>query len=121
LEEAGFIKEDIRKLAKIEKLSNWNTPAQACLASRIPYGTPITKNALEKVYKAEEALKKLGFKIVRVRHHGIIARIEIGEEEINKAFQKDIKANILKSLKKLGWAYVTVDLNGYRTGSLNIF
>ncbi|MCK9582339.1 MAG: ATP-dependent sacrificial sulfur transferase LarE [Endomicrobiales bacterium] len=121
LEKAGLTKEDIRKLAKIEKLSNWNTPAQACLASRIPYGTPITKDALEKVHKAEEELKKLGFKIVRVRHHGTIARIEIGEEEINKAFQKDIKANILKSLKKLGWAYVTVDLNGYRTGSLNIF
>jgi len=121
LEEAGFTKEDIRKLAKRKKLSNWNTPAQACLASRIPYGTPITKNALEKVHKAEEALKKLGFNIVRVRHHGTIARIEVGEDEINKVLNRDIRTSILKSLKKLGWAYITIDLSGYRSGSLNIF
>jgi len=121
LEKSGFTKEDIRKLSKDENLKNWNTPAQACLASRIPYGTQITKDSLNKVHKAEEALKKLGFKVVRVRHHGAIARIEVGENEINKLLQNNIRKNILTVFKKLGWTYITIDLNGYHTGSLNIF
>ena len=121
LEKACFTKEDIRKLSKSENLKNWNTPAQACLASRIPYGTTITKDVLNKVHKAEEALKKLGFKIVRVRHHGAIARIEVGENEINKLLQKNVRTNISTTFNKLGWAYTTIDLNGYHTGSLNIF
>ncbi len=119
LEDAGLTKKDIRILSKKLNLSTWNKPSSACLASRFPYYTEITKKALEQVKKAEDFLFKLGMRIIRVRHHGSIARIEAGTEEM-QLIQKDFLNNkISEYLKSLGYKYVCLDMEGYRTGSMN--
>jgi pyridinium-3,5-biscarboxylic acid mononucleotide sulfurtransferase len=115
---AGITKGEIRKFSRAIKLPNWNYPAQACLASRLPYGTEISAKVLNRIEKGEAFLKNKGFKVFRVRHHGDIARIEIGKNEIKKLFSVNTGA-LASFFKKLGWRYVTVDLEGYRTGSLN--
>ena len=117
LQEAGLTKNDIRSLSKKMKLPTWDKPSLACLASRIPYGTPLKKEDLEKVNKAEQYLRKLGFKQVRVRHYGDTVRIEIEKNKI-RAFVARRPSPAVK-LKKIGYKYITLDMEGYRTGSMN--
>lgn len=119
LQEAGFTKSDIRELARELGLPNWDKPSFACLSSRIPYGTHITESVLTRVDAAEQVLRELGFRQLRVRHHGDIARIEVAEEEIRRFLDADVRESVTKRLKQLGYLYVTVDLEGYRTGSMN--
>jgi len=119
LEEAMFTKEDIRSLSKRLGLPTWNKPSFACLASRFPYGMKITSGNLIKVAKAERFLRKSGITQVRVRHHDNIARIEVLEEDIPKLFGEESRRKIISYFKKLGYSYVAVDLEGYRTGSMN--
>ncbi len=117
LVEAGFSKEDIRLLSKKLGLATWNKPAMACLASRIPYGRKITSSILARINKAEVFLRQLGFLQVRLRHYNGLCRIEVPNSEIPRILTKhDL---IVEKLKKLGYNYITVDLEGYRTGSLN--
>lgn len=117
LREAGFTKEDIRVVAQSVGLPNWNKPSFACLSSRFPYGTTITPELLAQVDAAERCLRELGFRQFRVRHHGTIARIEVEKSALPKAVElADI---IVAKFKELGYLYVTLDLAGYRTGSLN--
>ena len=115
--QAGFSKEDIRLLSKKLGLSSWNKPSLACLASRIPYGVKITAGLLKRIDRAEVYLNRLGFRQVRVRHYDRLCRIEVDENEISKLIQQ--RKEIVKKLKGFGYSYVTVDLEGYRTGSLN--
>ena len=115
--EAGFNKRDICKASRILGLSSWNKPALACLASRVPYGTEITAELLRRIDQAELYLVKLGFKIVRLRHHNELCRIEVGKRDINRLLRK--RQAIVDKLKSLGYNYITLDLEGYRTGSLN--
>lgn len=119
LAEAGLSKEEVRKLAQRYALPNWNKPSFACLASRIPYGVKITAEKLEKIEKGEDFLKKEGFSTVRIRDHGEIARIELGEEEISKILSPSRREKITKKLRELGYLYITIDLEGYKSGSLN--
>jgi uncharacterized protein len=117
LQEAGLNKEDIRKFSRDFKLTTWNKPAQACLASRIPYGSPINKTVLRKVEDAENILKRIGFNQVRIRDYNDLCRIEVLKGEI-----PDLIANrnrIIDKLKKIGYNYITVDLEGLRSGSMN--
>ncbi len=115
--EAGIGKTDIRKYSKKLKLPTWDKPSFACLASRIPFDTPITLEALDRVAKAEDAIRRLGFRQIRVRIHGKIARIEIANKDLAKAVRLgDLIVKILRGLK---FTYVTLDLAGYRTGSLH--
>lgn len=117
LREAGFTKEDIRAAAQAAGLPNWDKPSFACLSSRFPYGTTITPELLAQVDQAERCLRELGFRQFRVRHHGTIARIEVEKSALPKAVElADI---IVAKFKELGYLYVTLDLAGYRTGSLN--
>lgn len=116
--EAGLTKEDIRKLSKDMGLRTWDKPAAACLASRFPYGRTITKEELNKVGAAEKFIKNLGFRHVRVRHHGDLARIEVGKDEIENIMNGK-REEIAHGLKGLGYFYVALDLEGYRTGSMN--
>ncbi|MEW6104011.1 MAG: ATP-dependent sacrificial sulfur transferase LarE [bacterium] len=117
LKEAGFTKNEIRALSKKLNLSTWNKPSFACLASRFPYGEKITKEKLKTVERGEEFLKDLGFKQLRVRSHNGIARIEVEKREMKKALE--LKDEIAKALKGFGFSYITLDLAGYRTGSMN--
>jgi uncharacterized protein len=117
LEEAGLTKADIRILSKRLGLSTWNKPPQACLASRIPYGMNISKPALVRVNRAENVLRDLGFSHIRVRHYNGLCRIEVARDQIDRLISK--RQSIIDKLKKLGYNYITVDLEGYRTGSLN--
>ena len=119
LKKALFTKADIRVASRELDLEVWNKPAMACLASRFPYGTPITAPDLEKVRQAEELLQALGFGQFRVRHHGDTARIELPVADMERIFSGDIRAKIVEHLKSLGYRYVALDLEGYRTGSLN--
>ncbi|HAR36446.1 MAG TPA: ATP-dependent sacrificial sulfur transferase LarE [Acidobacteria bacterium] len=119
LKEAGLRKAEIRLLARHFRLPNWDRPANACLATRIPFGQPVEPEWLEKIDRGESFLKKLGFSQVRLRHHGETARIEVRPEEISLAVKPENRPKIIDRLKKLGWTYVTFDLEGYRTGSLN--
>ena len=119
LREAGLRKAEIRALSKRLGLPTWNKPAMACLASRFPYDTPITPEALGRVEKAEEALRRMGFGQLRVRHHGTVARIEVLPDEIKRLVRPEIRRRIVARLKKIGYLYVTLDLAGYRTGSMN--
>jgi uncharacterized protein len=118
--EAGMTKSDIRELSRRAGLPTWNQPASACLSSRIPYGQMVTIEKLSAIDKAEQALRELGFRQVRVRHHGEVARIEIAQEEMPRALSVEMSARISAALKPLGFRYVTLDLEGYRTGSLNL-
>lgn len=115
--EAGFTKKDIRRYSKALKLPTWNKPSCACLASRIPFNNEITKQALRRIERAEEYLRQLGFKQVRVRLHGSIARIEIPEVDLNLGMR--FKNLIIERLKSLGFTYIALDLEGYRTGSMH--
>ncbi|KXZ40492.1 uncharacterized protein SAMN05661008_00810 [Alkalithermobacter thermoalcaliphilus JW-YL-7 = DSM 7308] len=119
LKEASLTKEDIRQLSKQLNLPTWNKPAFACLSSRFPYGEEITKEKLSMLDKGENYLRDLGFKQFRIRHHGQIARIEVSPEERVKLFDINLLDDINKKLKQLGFLYVTMDLEGYRTGSMN--
>jgi uncharacterized protein len=117
--ECGLTKAEIREMSRNAGLPTWNEPASACLSSRVPYGQMVTIEKLSMVDKAEIALKTLGFRQVRVRHHGDIARIEIAEEEMPRALDAEMARRMSEALKALGFKYVTLDLEGYRTGSLN--
>jgi len=115
--EAGFSKEDICRLSKKLGLSSWNKPSLACLASRIPYGVKITASLLKRIDQAERYLNSLGFRQLRLRHHNGLCRIEVDKNDIRRLLNK--RERIVKRLKDLGYNYITVDLEGYRTGSLN--
>jgi uncharacterized protein len=119
LKEVGLGKEEIRALSKQMGLPTWNKPSLACLASRFPYNAEIDKESLEQVALAEEYLWSLGFSQVRVRHHRQIARVEVDSEGIQRLLDPSLRAQIVENLKSLGYAYVTLDLAGYRTGSMN--
>jgi uncharacterized protein len=117
LNEAGLTKQDVRALARHLGLPNWNKPAMACLSSRIPYGTPVTVEALRQIDAAETALRDLGFHHLRVRHHDDLARIEVSPNDFERLLAG--RDEIVRRLKAVGYTYVTIDLAGYRTGSLN--
>jgi len=117
--EAGLTKNDIRELSKELELPTWNKPSFACLSSRFPYGNKITLSKLTMVDKAEQILLDMGITQVRVRHHGEIARIEVEPSEREKFFDMEIMNRIGNELKKIGFTYVTLDMLGYRTGSMN--
>ncbi|ABB13670.1 ATP-dependent sacrificial sulfur transferase LarE [Carboxydothermus hydrogenoformans] len=117
LKEAGLKKDDIRYLSKEMGLPTWNKPSFACLSSRFPYGTKITKEKLNQVDRGENFLRALGFQQIRLRHHGEIARIEIKREQFPLLIEK--AQEIVEKLKDCGFTYVTLDLEGYRTGSMN--
>ena len=117
--EAGMAKADVRALSRQWGLPTWDRPASACLSSRIPYGTPVTVEALSMVDRAEALLKNLGFRLVRVRHHEEMARIEVAPEEMARFFEYGIHLKVAQRLKEIGYRYVTLDLQGYRSGSLN--
>ena len=119
LKECAINKEDIRQLAKQFLLPNRNRPANACLASRLPYGTPVSKEALNQIAAGEEVLRTAGFTQCRLRHHGNLARLEIFPEEFAGLLETERRDTIINSLKRLGYTYITMDLQGYRTGSLN--
>jgi uncharacterized protein len=119
LADAGLHKAEIRELSRLAGLPTWDRPAAACLSSRIPYGTPVTIQNVKTVETGEEELKALGFRQFRVRFHGEIARIEVAKEEMEKALNVDMARNFTAIFKKLGFQYVTLDLEGYRQGSLN--
>ena len=119
LKEAKFTKDEIRQLSRKFGLYTADKPAMACLASRFPYGTKIREEDLKRIERAEEFLRDLGFTQLRVRHHGDIARIEILPEDIELLLGNDFREKIVKRFKKLGYKYVTFDLEGYRTGSMN--
>ena len=119
LKAAQMTKDDIRLLSKEMGLPTWNKPAFACLASRFPYGQKITKEKLAMVDKAEQFLLDLGFRQVRVRHHGDLARIEVGPEELSRFFDGEFMAKVYAEFKQIGFTYVALDMKGYRTGSMN--
>jgi uncharacterized protein len=119
LKEAGMGKDDIRILSKDMNLPTWDKPAFACLSSRFPYGQKITREKLEVIDKTEQFLMDLGFRQVRVRHHGDMARIEVSAEERRKIFDTDLMDRIHEKFRQFGFAYVALDLKGYRTGSMN--
>lgn len=117
--EIRMTKAEIREIAKSTGLSNWDKPQAACLASRIPVGTRVTVDRLSRVEAGEEFLKEMGFRQVRLRHHEEIARIEVGPEELPLWGEAGIRSAVIQKLKELGYRYVTLDLDGYRTGSLS--
>lgn len=119
LMEVGLSKEEIRVLSRRAGLPTADQPASACLSSRFPYGIRITEEKLKIVDQGEEALRAMGFRIFRVRHHDILARLEFGPEDLEKALDPDMASRLLVLFKKLGYKYVTLDLEGYRTGSAN--
>ena len=119
LREAGLTKADIRALSRELGLPTWQKPARACLASRFPYRHRITTEALRRVAAAEEFLADLGFRQYRVRHHGALARIEVAPEDIPRLAESDLRNRIVEAFKRIGYTYVTLDLEGYRTGSMN--
>ncbi|MCX8033019.1 MAG: ATP-dependent sacrificial sulfur transferase LarE [Thermoleophilia bacterium] len=119
LAEAGLGKEDVRALARALGLANWDQPSAACLASRFPYGEPITREKLAAVARAEAFLHGLGIQVVRVRHHGNLARIEVEEQDVAQLATPEVRERVVEALRALGYTYVALDLVGYRTGSLN--
>ena len=119
LVEAELNKKEIRELSKHMGLPTWDKPAQACLSSRIPYGTPVSIEALEKIAKAEHFLRDLGLQQVRGRHHGSVARIEVSSDEISFITKSPIREQIAERFRTIGYSYSTVDLQGFRTGSMN--
>jgi uncharacterized protein len=119
LDESGLTKADIRVLAKRAGMSTWDEPASACLSSRIPYHSEVTDEKLRTIEAAERVLRSLGFRIFRVRHHDTIARLELGRDEIARALDAEVSETIDRELRALGYQHVTIDLRGYRLGSLN--
>jgi uncharacterized protein len=119
LAEAGLTKDDIRELSRERGLPTWDKPAMACLSSRIPYGTTVTVEALTRIATAEAALRALGLRQVRVRHHGDVARIETDRDGMLLLMDDGVRPNAAAAVKAAGYAYVSMDLIGYRSGSLN--
>ncbi len=119
LKDAGMTKEEIRMLSRQMGLPTWDKPSFACLASRIPYGQAVTAEKLEMIDKAEQLLLELGFKQVRVRHHGDVARIEVSESERGKFFDEELMDRVYAMFLEIGFRYAALDLKGYRTGSMN--
>jgi uncharacterized protein len=119
LDEVNLHKDEIRELSRLAGLPTWDEPASACLSSRVPYHTQVTEEKLRTIELAEERLRSLGFRVCRVRHHDELARIEVGRDELPRALDEEVRATIVRELKALGYRYVTIDLQGYRTGSLN--
>ena len=119
LDAADLTKAEIRELSHRAGLPTWDEPASACLSSRIPYFNEVTDEKLRTIEAAEAVLRDLGFRICRVRHHDTIARLELGQDEIARAMEPEVAASIDRELRALGYAHVTVDLRGYRLGSLN--
>jgi uncharacterized protein len=117
--EVGLTKAEIRQLSRAQGLPTWDRPASPCLASRIPYGIPVTAETLNKIAQGEKYLHSLGLRQVRLRHHGDIARIELDQPDMAKIIKTDIRQGVIEHFKALGYKYVTLDLTGYRTGSLN--
>ena len=115
--EVGLTKADVRVIAKILDIPIWDKPAQPCLSSRIPYGTPVTVENLSKVEQAEDYLRGLGLREVRARHHDRLCRIEVGEDEMDFAFER--RKEIVSTIKKIGYLWVSIDMSGLRSGSLN--
>src|SRR5271163_1422693 len=118
--DAGLSKEEIRALARRAGLRIWDKPASACLSSRIEYGRPVTRESLAVVEKGEDALRALGFRQFRVRHHGEMVRIEIAREELERALDPAMAAQFTRIFKALGFKFVTLDLEGFRSGSMNV-
>lgn len=119
LDEADLGKQEIRALARDAGMTIWDEPASACLSSRIPYHTEVTDEKLRQIERAEEVLRAHGFRTCRVRHHDELARIELGRDELPRAIEPALSATLVRELKAVGYRYVTIDLQGYRTGSLN--
>lgn len=119
LDEADLTKDDIRQLARDAGLASWDEPASACLSSRIPYGQEVTDERLRQIERAEQVLRDLGFRIFRVRHHDTVARLEIARAEMPRALDAAVNTTLVSQLKALGYQYVSLDLQGYRLGSLN--
>ena len=119
LDEAGLSKDDIRALSHEAGLPTWDEPASACLSSRIPYFSEVTDEKLRTIERAEEAVRALGFRVVRVRHHDQVARLELGAEEMARAIEPATAAAITEALTAIGFRFVALDLKGYRLGSLN--
>ncbi|MFN0146742.1 MAG: ATP-dependent sacrificial sulfur transferase LarE, partial [Dehalococcoidia bacterium] len=118
--ELGFTKAEIRELSREMGLPTWDKPAMACLASRIPHGTPVTVEALDQVGAAEAALRAMGIRQVRVRHHGDVARIETDADGMAIAFAPENRGRVVARLENLGFKHVALDLAGYRSGSMNV-
>jgi len=116
---SGLTKQEIRELARDAGLRVWDKPASACLSSRIEYGRPVTREALDVVERGEDALRALGFRQFRVRHHGEIVRIEIAQEELERALNPAMAGQFTAIFKQLGFKFVTLDLEGFRSGSMN--
>jgi uncharacterized protein len=119
LDEADLTKADIRELSRRAGLPTWDEPASACLSSRIPYHSEVTSEKLRMIERAEAALRDLGFRVCRVRHHDTLARIEFGTNELHRALDPDVRERIVGELRAIGYQHVTIDLQGYRMGSLN--
>lgn len=119
LNEIGFTKTDVREAARRINLPVWDKPALACLSSRFPYGTRITPERLTQVARCERVLRRLGFRVFRVRYHEAVARVEVGHKEIARLLEPDVRDTVLCEFQEAGFTYVAVDLQGYRTGSLN--
>lgn len=117
--DAALSKPEIRMLSRRAGLPTWDRPASACLSSRIPYGVPVTPELLSQVERAEEALRELGFRQFRVRAHGELARIELAADELSRGLEREMSENIARGVKGAGFTFVTIDLEGYRQGSLN--
>jgi pyridinium-3,5-biscarboxylic acid mononucleotide sulfurtransferase len=117
--EAGLTKQEIRALSREMRLPTWDKPAMACLSSRVPYGQRISQEKLEQIDRAEQLLRELGFRQVRVRHHGDVARIELPQEDMARFFAEELAEPIARRIKELGFQYVALDLQGYRSGSMN--
>jgi pyridinium-3,5-biscarboxylic acid mononucleotide sulfurtransferase len=119
LDDVGLLKDEIRELSRHAGLPTWDEPASACLSSRIPYHSEVTGEKLRMIERAENALRALGFRVCRVRHHDTLARIEIGRDELPRALDPDVRDRIVRELRALGYEQVTIDPRGYRVGSLN--
>ena len=119
LDDAGLNKAEIRELSRRAGLPTWDEPASACLSSRIPYHSNVTPEKLAMIERAEDVLLGLGFRVCRVRHHDDVARIELGPDELPRALDSTVREAIVRELKAIGYRYVTLDLQGYRMGSLN--
>jgi len=119
LDEVNLTKDEIRELSHRAGLPTWDEPASACLSSRIPYHTEVTDEKLRTIERAEQAVRALGFRVFRVRHHDELARVEIARDEMPRALEPEIGAAIVRELKAAGYTFVTLDLQGYRMGSLN--
>ncbi|HSR13703.1 MAG TPA: ATP-dependent sacrificial sulfur transferase LarE [Thermodesulfobacteriota bacterium] len=119
LQEAGLTKKEIREWSRSLGLGNWDKPSMACLASRFPYGTEITGPRLEQIQAGEDLLRSLGFRQIRVRYHGEVARVEVEKSEIRRFLDDEIRCKAVQGLKQAGFTYVSLDLEGYRTGAMN--